>query len=57
MSAAIGMNLMFGLPAGATATYHYNRGEFLVVDGGTSPDKKFSIVSGKNKAGEFGVYL
>ena len=28
-----------------------------MIDGGTSPDKKFSIVSGENKAGEFGVYL
>lgn len=43
--------------AGATATYDYKPGEFLVIDGGTSPDKKFSIVSGENKAGEFGVYL
>ena len=37
--------------------YDYKPGEFLVIDGGTSPDKKFSIVSGENKAGEFGVYL
>ena len=28
-----------------------------MIDGGTSPDKKFSIVTGENKAGEFGVYL
>src|SRR6266436_6403489 len=34
-----------------------NRENFLVIDGGTSPDKKFSIVTGENKAGEFGVYL
>ena len=37
--------------------YDYKPGEFLVIDGGTSPDKKFSIVTGENKAGEFGVYL
>ena len=28
-----------------------------MIDGGTSPDKKLSIVTGENKAGEFGVYL
>ena len=43
--------------ADATAKHDYKPGEFLIVDGGTSPDKKFSIVSGENKAGEFGVYL
>ena len=43
--------------ADATAEHHYKPGEFLIVDGGTSPDKKFSIVAGDNKAGEFGVYL
>lgn len=42
---------------GATASYDYKPGELLVIDGGTSPDKKFSIVSGENKAGKFGVYL
>jgi hypothetical protein len=41
----------------ATATYDYKPGEFLVIKGGKSPDKKFSIVAGENKAGEFGVYL
>ncbi|SRR6266478_3945079 len=43
--------------ADATAEHDYKPGEFLIVDGGTSPDKKFSIVAGDNKAGEFGVYL
>jgi hypothetical protein len=28
-----------------------------VIDSGTSPGKKFSIVRGENKSGEFGVYL
>jgi hypothetical protein len=42
---------------GATASYDYKPGQLLVIGGGTSPDKKFSIVSGENKAGEFGVYL
>jgi len=40
----------------ATATYDYKPGELLVVEGGKSPDKKFSIVSGEGKKG-FGVYL
>ena len=43
--------------ADATAEHDYKRGEFLIVHGGTSPDKKFAIVAGNNKAGEFGVYL
>jgi len=43
--------------ADATAEHDYKPGEFLIVDGGTSPDKKFSIVAGENKVGEFGVYL
>jgi len=54
---AIALNLGFVVHVGATATYDYKPGQFLVIDGGTSPDKKFSIVSGENKAGEFGVYL
>ncbi len=29
----------------------------LLIKGGKSPDKKFSVVSGENRAGEFGVYL
>ena len=41
----------------ATASYDYKPGEFLVIDGGKSPDKKFAIVSGHNKTDEFGVYL
>ena len=55
--AAVALSLAFAAYAGATATYDYKPGEFLVIDGGTSPDKKFSIVTGENKAGEFGVYL
>jgi hypothetical protein len=43
--------------ADATAEHDYKPGEFLIVHGGTSPDKKFSIVAGDNKAGGFGVYL
>jgi len=42
---------------GATSEYDYKRGEFLVVKGGKSPDKKFAIVSGENNKGNFGVYL
>jgi hypothetical protein len=57
MIAAAALSLAFVAHASATASYDYKRGEFLVIDGGTSPDKKFSIVSGENKAGEFGVYL
>ena len=41
----------------ATATYDYKPGEFLVVEGGKSPDKKFSIVSGEDKKEHFGVFL
>jgi hypothetical protein len=55
--AAVALSLAFVAHAGATATYDYKPGEFLVIDGGTSPDKKFSIVTGESKAGEFGVYL
>ena len=54
---ALALSLAFVAHAGATAMYDYKPGEFLVIDGGTSPDKKFSIVAGENKAGEFGVYL
>ena len=43
--------------ARATELYDYKPGEFLVMKGGKSPDKKFSIVSGENKAGEFGIFL
>jgi hypothetical protein len=57
LRAAVALSLAFVAHAGATATYDYKPGEFLVIDGGTSPDKKFSIVSGENNAGEFGVYL
>ena len=55
--AVITLSLAFVAHAGATATYDYKLGEFLVIDVRTSPDKMFSIVSGENKAGEFGVYL
>jgi hypothetical protein len=54
---ALALSLAFVAHADATATYDYKPGEFLVIGGGTSPDKKFSIVTGENKAGEFGVYL
>jgi hypothetical protein len=57
MRAAVALSLAFVAHAGATATYDYKPGEFLVIDGGTSPDKKFSIVAGENKAGDFGIYL
>jgi len=57
MRAAVALSLAFAAHAGATATYDCKPGEFLVIDGGTSPAKKFSIVTGENKAGEFGVYL
>ena len=57
MKTAVALGLAIVAHAGATATYDYKPGELLVIDGGTSPDKKFSIVSGENNAGEFGVYL
>jgi hypothetical protein len=47
----------FVTTASATAEYDYKPGEFLVIKDGKSPDKKFSIVSGENQKGEFGVYL
>ena len=53
----LALSLAFVAHAGATAMYDYKPGEFLVIDGGTSPDKKFSIVAGESKSGEFGVYL
>jgi hypothetical protein len=57
LRAAVALSLAFVAHAGAIAAYDYKPGEFLVIDGGTSPDKKFSIVTSENKAGEFGVYL
>jgi hypothetical protein len=57
MRVAVALSLALVVHAGATATYDYKPGEFLVIDGGTSPDKKFAIVAGENHAGEFGVYL
>jgi len=57
MRAAVALSLVFVAHAGATAMYDYKPGEFLVIDGGTSPDKKFSIVAGESKSGDFGIYL
>ena len=57
MRAAVALSLAFVAHAAATTAYDYKPGEFVVIDGGTSPDGKFSIVGGENKAGEFGVYL
>ena len=57
MRAAVALSLAFVAHAGATAMYDYKPGQFLMIDGGTSPDKKFSIVAGENKAGDFGIYL
>src|SRR5205809_6221716 len=55
--AAVALSLAFVAHAGATATYDYKPGQFLVIEGGASPYKKFSIVTGENKVGEFGAYL
>lgn len=41
----------------ATDWYDYKPAELLVVKGGNSPGKEFSIVSGKNESGKFGIYL
>src|SRR6266853_1011318 len=57
MRAAVALSLAFVAQAGATAMYDYKPGQFLVIDGGTSPDKKFSIVAGESKSGDFGAYL
>ena len=57
ITATVALSLAFVAHLWATASYDYKPGQFLVIDGGTSPDKKFSVVSGENKAGEFGVYL
>jgi hypothetical protein len=57
MRAAIALSLAFVAHVGATATYDYKPGQFLVIDGGTSPDKKFSVVAGESKSGDFGIYL
>ncbi len=50
-------SIAFAVRLLATAEYDYKPGEFLAVKGGRSPDKKYSIVSGESKKGEFGVYL
>jgi len=57
MKTAVAFSLAFIVHADATAMYDYKPGQFLAIDDGTSPDKKFSIVAGENKAGEFGVHL
>jgi hypothetical protein len=57
MRAAVALSLAFVAHAGATATYDYKPGQFLVIDGGTSPDKKFSIVAGESKSGNFGIFV
>ena len=57
MRAAVALSLAFVAHAGATAMYDCKPGEFLVIDGGTSPDKKFSIVADESKSGDFGIYL
>jgi hypothetical protein len=51
--------LAFVGKASATAEYDYKPGELVPVDGGESPDKKFTIVSGDpdKKGGFGGVYL
>src|SRR6476646_4207595 len=57
MISAVALTLAFVAHVWATASFDYKPGQHLVIDVETSPDKKFSIVSGENKAGEFGVYL
>jgi hypothetical protein len=56
--AAVGALLLaLVAPANGTSSYDYKPGELLVIKGGKSPDKKFSIVAGENKGGKFGIYL
>jgi hypothetical protein len=60
MKSTLVIALLFALVATAGAeamSYHYKPGEFLIINGGKSPDKGFSIVSGEDNAGKFGVYL
>ena len=45
----------FGLPAGATSVYDYKPKEYVVVDGGLAPNKRFAIAA--NGYGSFHVYL
>jgi hypothetical protein len=47
----------FAVKVFATATYDYKPGELVVIKGGKSPDKKFSIVSGEDRKEHFGVFL
>src|SRR5439155_648989 len=55
--AAGALTLALVAQTNATAMYDYKPGQFLVVDGGTLPDKKFCIVAGESKSGDFGIYL
>jgi len=57
MVAVVGLAIAFAAKLHATAEYDYKPGEFLVVKGGKSPDKKFAIVSGEKEKDQFGVYL
>ena len=57
MKAVVVASLAFVAHAGATAMYDYKPGQFLVIDGGTSPDKKFSIVAGESKSGDGALAL
>ena len=45
----------FGLPAGATSVYDYKPKEYVIVDGGLAPNKRFAIAA--NGYGSFHVYL
>lgn len=54
---ALALVCLFAVKLRATATYDYKPGEFLVVEGGKSPDKKFAIVSGVDKKENFRVCL
>ena len=45
----------FGLQAGATSVYDYKPKEYVVVDGGLAPNKRFAIAA--NGYGSFHVYL
>src|SRR5439155_24206836 len=56
-AAAIALSLAFVAHAGATATYDYDPGQFLVIEGRASPNKKITIVTGENKVGVIGSYL
>ena len=59
VAAALVAALFFPLVAetDATASYDYKPGEFLVIKGGRSPDRKLSIVAGEDKTSGFAIYL